>query len=215
MKLTPVIEIAYCNQGIEPPDLYPKIKHSHEWDLYRAATHQKAGFEMPMKPFREGFFLFDFDAVSEFNLEKLVRDHLDAAEECDEEPIPLAGGFVLEENGKILLTPQCCGDLSDIEFWRGVSGGRDDLNWEAHPLPDVTYKDGRAFFTCVDDLEDFEEPFVESFDVSLVDLARAAEVAEEELRGFKARLESLLERLNLPRYADLLTFNRNAQSGKR
>ena len=211
MKLTPVIEIAYCNQGIAPPDLYPKNRHPHEWDLYRVATHQKAGFEMPMKPFREGAFLFTFDAVSEFNLEKIVKDHLETAEECGEDPIPLSGGFALEENDEILLMPQCCGELSDIEFWRGVSEGCEDLNWEAHPLPDVRYKDGRAFFVCVDDWEDFEEPFVERFDVSLLDLVRAVKAAEDELRDFEARLTSLLERLNLSRFADLLTFNRNAQ----
>jgi hypothetical protein len=211
MKLTPVIEIAYCNQGIDPPTLYPRIKHSSEWDRYRVATHQKAGFEMPMEPLREGLFLFRPEDISEFNLEKLVREHLDSVKEYGEDPIPLSGGFALEESEGILLIPQCCGDLSDIGFWRAVSQGREAPNWEAHPLPTVTYKQGSAFFTCTDDYEDFEEPFTECFDVSLIGLGEAVVAAEVKLTEFEARLAVLLSRLHLPPFANQLTFNQEAQ----
>ena len=209
MKLTPTIEIAYCNQGVDPPNLHPKEECSSVWDAYRAVTHQKAGFEMPMTPIREGLFLFPFDSISEPNLEKLVIGHLDSAEEYGEDPIPLAGGYALEENGSILLAPQCCGDLSDIDFWKSVSEGRDNLNWEAHPLPEVSYEGGRAFFSCTDTNESFEKPFEERFDVSLMDLAKAVKAAEVTLREFEVRLAVLLRRLNLPEFANQLTFNRN------
>ena len=136
-----------------------------------------------------------------------MKDHLEAAEKCGEEPIPLPGGYVLEKNDEVLLIPQCCGDLSDIDFWRKVSESCDEVNWEGHPLPEISYKNDWAFFSCVDALEDFAQPFVERFDVPLGDLAKAVEAAEKELSKFEARLDTLLERLSLPEYAALLTFN--------
>ncbi|MCG6157506.1 hypothetical protein [Rubinisphaera margarita] len=207
MKLVPVIYIAYGNPETDPPSLYPVAKHSATWEEYRVLIHRKAGFEMPMTPIREGLFLFRFDAISEFNLEKLVRDRLNLAAEGDEDPIPMFGGYVLEEVGRILLAPQCCGDLSDIRFWKFLSQGS-ELFWEGHPQPEIILENGRAFFCCIDKWEQFSEPFVERFDISLADLAEAVQEAEDELRAFETRLEILLQRLALPPFADQLTFNR-------
>ena len=117
MKLIPVIEIGYANQGIETTEHGSYWKCSKEWDNYNNDTCKKAGFKDSFKPFDPGASLYEIDLISDNNLKKIVIDHtqeLRNGEYDREQASPLFGGYVLEINDKRLFYPQCCGDLGDI-----------------------------------------------------------------------------------------------------
>ena len=142
MKLIPVIEIGYVNQGVETPDHGPYWEYPNEWDNFNNESYKKAGFKDSLKPFDPGGSLYEIELISDDNLKKIVVDHTEELRKGEydrEQASPLFGGYVLEINGERLFYPQCCGDLGYIQFWRNISNGKESF-YEGHPAPIVKFE---------------------------------------------------------------------------
>lgn len=73
-----------------------------------------------------------------------------------EQQTAFCGGIQLLGGSGVLLEPQCCADLSDIESWREAArhrGRERDRMWVGHPCYEVSYQGGELSFFYEDDRE--------------------------------------------------------------
>ncbi|SOE23531.1 hypothetical protein SAMN06298216_3916 [Spirosomataceae bacterium TFI 002] len=213
MKLIPVIEIGYKNQGVESPENGPYWEYPNEWDNFNNESYKKAGFSDTFKPFASGASLYEIDLVSDDNLKKIVVDYteeLRKGENDREQASPLFGGYVLEINGERLFYPQCCGDLGDIQFWRNISNGQESF-YEGHPAPIVKFENDEILFDLT--FQEFDEEFTpiperRVFRFNKDELKKAIKEAELTLEKFANRIQAIneSENLNLERVEDLLVW---------
>jgi len=213
MKLIPVIEIGYANQGIETPEYGPYWEYPNEWDDFNNKSYKKAGFKDPFKPFDSGASLYEIEVISDDNLKKIVVDHTEELRKGEydrEQSSPLFGGYVLEINKERLFYPQCCGDLGDIQFWRNISDGKESF-YEGHPAPLVKFEKNEIVFDL--NVQELDEEFTpipkrRLFRFNKEELKRAIKEAELTLEKFAGRIQAInqSENLNLERIEDLLVW---------
>lgn len=213
MKLIPVIEIGYANQGIETPEQGPYWEYPNEWDDFNNKSYKKAGFKDLFKPFDIGASLYEIEVISDDNLKKIVVDHTEELRKGEydrDQSSPLFGGYVLEINTERLFYPQCCGDLGDIQFWRNISNGKESF-YEGHPAPLVKFEKNEIVFDL--NVQEFDEEFTpiperRLFRFSKDELKRAIKEAELTLEKFADRIQAInqSENLNLERIEDLLVW---------
>ena len=111
---------------------------------------------------------------------------------------PLFGGYVLSVNGEDVFFPQCCGDLSDINYWESLSMGTTTV-YSGHPGPIVKIKSG---LVTLDFTEDEFEPYNpvpsrQKIIVKQSDLDAAVQVAKQQLYRLTARLQEINSAYNL------------------
>lgn len=213
VKLIPVIEIGYANQGVETPEHGPYWKYPKEWSDFNNKSYKKAGFKDSFIPFEPGASLFEIDLISDDNLKKIVVDHTRELRNGDyarEQACPLFGGYVLEMNGERLFYPQCCGDLGDIQFWRNISNSKESP-YEGHPAPKVSFDNDEIVFDLkVQELDEEFVPPPKKRDFRLVkeELKNAIKEAESTLEKFANRIKEIneSENLRLERIEDLLVW---------
>ncbi|MBL3659009.1 hypothetical protein [Fulvivirga sediminis] len=213
MKLIPVIEVGYANQGIEAPEYGPYWEYPNEWDEFNNMSYKNAGFNDPFKPFDPGASLYEIELISDDNLKKIVVDHTEELRKGEydrEQASPLFGGYVLEINEERLFYPQCCGDLGDIQFWRNISNGKESF-YEGHPAPIVKFKNDEILFDLT--VQEFDEEFTpipkqRKFRLQRDDLKKAIIEAQLTLEKFANRIQAIneSENLNLERIEDLLVW---------
>lgn len=213
MKLIPVIEIVYANQGIETPEHGPYWEYPNQWDDFNNKLYKKAGFMDSFKPFDPGASLYEIDQISDDNLRKIVVDHtqeLRNGEYDREQASPLCGGYVLELNGERLFYPQCCGDLGDIQFWRNISNGKESF-YEGHPAPIVNFENDEIVIDL--NVQAFDEEFTpipnrRVFRFRKEELKKAIKETESRLEKFANRIQTinLSEDLKLDKIEDLLVW---------
>lgn len=211
IKLIPVIEITCWDQGLELPKQGPYWEYPNEWNQFNALCCEKAGFKDPLIPIDLGASLYEITKISDDNLKKIILDHTQNfrnGEYGRDDISALFGGYVLEIDGTRLFYPQCCGDLSDLEFWRNLAKGNSSF-YEGHPAPVVTFKKEAVVFdlTVGKYGEDFVPiPSKRYFQFNRLELKEAIKVTESVMAQFAQRLEFInqTEALNLERIEDML-----------
>ncbi|MEQ1570833.1 MAG: hypothetical protein ABMA64_34710 [Myxococcota bacterium] len=115
------------------------------------------------------------------------------AGQSTEETCPLFGGLVVEIDGRRVLYPQCCGDLSSYETWAAVLDphfrhGRVAL--DGHPAPHVVRHDDVLEVQCVgDDIDPvFWPPCDQQVIIASSQFRAALENARQELVAFADRI---------------------------
>jgi hypothetical protein len=208
VELIPVMEIGCGNQGIEPPINHPPWQFPGEWNRFYEENFRKAGFGDPMPPLAGGLPFFRVTDIPAGNLRKLVGDHLQhylTGEWTWEETCPFFGGYVLRIDGKDKLFPQCCGDLSDIGYWKRIANGT-EVPWEGHPQPTVVFGEGTIRFICKDEWEAFYPDTEEVIEVDAKELRSAVSNAVLELCQFEATLRSINQEMRIVGIEKLLIY---------
>lgn len=123
----------------------------------------------------------------------------DPSWDADDFRSPLVGGFVLRTSGRVLVSPQCCGDLANLQDWGDAARCRESgwkALWIGHPTVSVRYSAPTL------EISDYHEPGPPIDKVrATVDPGRLAEAVEEAarvLREFKPRLMAALRDLRFP-----------------
>ncbi|MCG8574434.1 MAG: hypothetical protein MI810_06065 [Flavobacteriales bacterium] len=203
LKLIPVIELVYADEGIDTPGKGPYWTYPDEWDQYHADCYQSAGFEDPFTPFDPGSPLYEAAIITDSNLTKIIRDHIvnwKKGEEFErEQASPLFGGYVLQIDDQNLFYPQCCGDLGDIQFWRNIARGQASF-YEGHPAPMVTFEGNNILFDLK--VDEFNEEFTptpieRNFQFKKNVLKTAIEETESILDTFADRIQLINEKEKL------------------
>lgn len=99
--------------------------------------------------------LFDMSKFTDKDIDKLIDENIKGknAEELEDELHNLCGGIAILKDEKIVLTPNCCGDLSNIYGWEDIKNNN-SKNWTklwiGHPW---------VFYRKLEDLIEISEYF--------------------------------------------------------
>ncbi|WP_419700727.1 hypothetical protein [Mucilaginibacter sp. NFX135] len=206
VKLIPVIRIGYHNQGIPVPEKGPYWSYSALWDNYNAANYIKAGFKDRFKPYLSGSTFYTLSSLSKDNLIKIIKDHaydIINNKYARTEASPLNGGYVLNVDDEDIYFPQCCGDLSDINYWEKLVFNNQLSFFAGHPEPQLEIKKDTIIFDF--EVGEFDEHFVpppayNKVEVHKIDLKGAIEHVNAELHHFADVIKkiSIAEQLDIP-----------------
>ena len=202
IRLIPVVELEAISFATEDGR---QIGLGGDWNSFwlRSSDNPTTTRLFPMKP---GWNLVTIDQLKDPRvLEILVRmlaaDREDDSAPGNTQPVlgpdnfcPLSGGFALCIGDEVIITPQCCSDLSDIESWRTAAVYRDAhkvMVWIGHPWVMVRF-DGVNLIFAGDDglvLKPLPECAVEPDALSV-----AVTQAWRELEALADRLLPVVER---------------------
>ena len=219
MELIPVIEIGYNNQGVTEPDKYPYWQYPGIWNAYNKQSYQRAGFKDNLKPYIDGSSIYKLTDISDINLTKLTIDHTQELRDGKyerQQASAFFGGYVLRIDGHDAYFPQCCGDLSDINYWERLADGQTSY-YNGHPAPCIKFEGMNAVLDF--SVDEFDEPFqptpIKPFlSVDRNELKRAVEKTKLELQVFEQRLNQIneVESLNIVNIGGLLIWgNENGE----
>ncbi|MES2702411.1 MAG: hypothetical protein V4649_07220 [Bacteroidota bacterium] len=197
VELVPVIELGHYDTGISAPKAGPFWKNSMEWDQFYTAYYAKAGFADPLPTYLPGSSFCRIEDLSDRNLQKLVKDHTKDMREgkyTREEASAFFGGYVLRLNENDKYFPQCCGDLSDIQYWQKLAYEGELTFYQGHPVPAISITSNRIIFDFT--VDEFEEGFVppvieRTIEVNQAELATAVEKVKKQLENFSNKLMAI------------------------
>ena len=136
---------------------------------------------------------------------------LDEKYKRPEDTCAFSGGYVLRVNGQDRYFPQCCGELSDINYWENISNGKSSYH-EEHPTPQLKFGISKIIFDFSTD--EFDEPFQPTpreniLSIDRLELKRAVEKVKTELQTFEQRLDKINkdEKLNIDNIGGLLIWD--------
>lgn len=216
IELIPVLEIGYSDQeGVNIPYKYPYWENAPLWGVYRKECLKKAGFTDQLIPYLEGAPFYLLADISDEDLARLIVNHTQRFRKGEyerEESSPLFGGYVLRVNGQDKYFPQCCGDLSDIQYWRHLSLGNNSP-CEGHPSPVVEIENDKISLDfTVDEFDERFDPIPPETILTIERLAlgKAVQNAEKQLVILEERLRHInaKENLHIERIEDLLIWYR-------
>ncbi len=216
LALIPVIELGYNNQGISPPDQYPYWDYAHLWNQYHADCYKKVGFLDDFKPYSPGSSFCKILEISERNLIKIIIDHTQDLRDGIYERsqvVAFFGGYLLQINGTDQYFPQCCGTLSDIQYWENLATNK-AFFYEGHPEPQIKIQGEQITFDFTVDEHDegfFPPPAQDPIHFYRSDLENAVELAKKELEIFEQRLEKMnhMHKLHIDDIGKLLIWGDN------
>lgn len=187
VELVPVIELSHYGTDIPAPNAGPFWENTAEWDQFYAACYAKAGFAEPFRMYLPGSSFCRIEDITDNNLQKLVKDHTKNMREgkyTREDVSAFSGGYVLRIDGNDKYFPQCCGDLSDIQYWQKLASDGEVSFYQGHPTPTVSTQNSHIIFDFT--VGEFEESFVPPVTEKII------EVNQAELEAAVTRVKNLL-----------------------
>ena len=164
IELSPV---DYSKNDYQSPD-GTFSEFPNEWNDYwlKCLSDSNLGHLFAIK---KGSFLVDINTIDETALEEIIKLELSKYDEdelstidFEEQLIGLCGGIVIKENNQLLIKPNCCGDLENLNEWKNifVNDSNDWTHlWIGHPW--IFYRKGNGIieFSNYSDanLEDFHD----------------------------------------------------------
>lgn len=213
IELIPVIEVGYNNQGVTEPDKYPYWAYPDIWDAYNEQSYQQAGFKDKLKPYLSGSSIYKLTSISDDNLIKLTVDHTQELRDGKyerQQASAFFGGYILRIDGCDEYFPQCCGDLSDINYWERLADGQGSY-YNGHPGPYIRFEGMNVLLNF--SVDEFDEPFQPTptkliLTVDRNELKKAVGKVKTELQVFEQRLNQIneVEKLNIDNIGGLLIW---------
>ncbi|MDR6921978.1 hypothetical protein [Chryseobacterium sp. 2987] len=205
VELIPVVEISISNEETELPETGPYWEYQKEWENYNNTCNQIAGFSGALKAYLLGSSLYEPHSISHQDLLNLLKVEMEKQDDEEKSPEELTrsfyGGYILKINGRDILFPQCCSDLTDITEWEDLIDDQENTYFYCgHPSPKVTQIDDDILFDFVN--SEIQESFcppvpLDEVRISRTALKTAVEKAKNELKDFAGRLEKVNRENNL------------------
>ena len=203
IQLIPVLEITGYDAKIELPPLGPYWSYEDQWAKYHERALQEKGYPDAFSPLVSGTSWYPINSISTNNIKHFIElnfgSDLDLAPDTSKTEIApvIQGGLAMLVNGDIVLLPQCCSSLEDIESWFEILHSTKFNFYQGHPSPDVSiYKDKVIFdfenhaFTG----ENFsQEKVYPTVSIYQTDLKKALVKAEQEIDAFRIAIKKLIE----------------------
>jgi hypothetical protein len=206
LTLTPVIVLGhYHHVNIAKPNFQERSIWSPAWQAYRQECMRLSGMPEPIPPTVPATDFYTLNCFSGDRLEWLIHEHVD---EYINEPQHISsffGGYLLSDATGVLLYPQCCGELSDVMWWKHLCYSQKLVYYNGHPGPDVRFDNGLVHFVCEEEYEPFDPLSKPRFSVPHAELVSAYETMLPQLLAFKNGLELTVDRLKLPNNFDFAT----------
>jgi hypothetical protein len=134
MELINILEITpwgYTDKEYELPK-GSKMELPEEWSKNWYQCLSDSGLQS-LVPIEFASYFIDITTISDFELKVIIQKELKEIEleenmKYEEYVTPLYGGIVIKENNKIIIEPQCCSDLNDLEEWLDIFN-HNELEW--------------------------------------------------------------------------------------
>ena len=138
--------------------------------------------------FHEGFY--KINEISDVDLVRAIKLHV--SDLPIEESCSFFGGYALKMNEKIVLLPQCCGLLSEINDWKRLLSKNFEpfFLMECHPSPEFIRIEDKVHIVCNTDRYEPFQPKTDDLIIIKYDLLLIA------LNNLLLELEQLSKRLN-------------------
>lgn len=157
IELINTIEVSplkYSKKEYELPEAsdYPDAD-----DWYRKWEEVVSKLDLGFHNIKKDSYLVDIETIDEENLQMILETNLQEIDlEKFEDEVPIFdGGIVLTENDKILIEPNCCGDIGNINEWQRILDNKtsdwSDL-WIGHPWIFYRKQNGKVQFSDYSDL---------------------------------------------------------------
>ncbi|OJT24984.1 hypothetical protein BO221_11390 [Archangium sp. Cb G35] len=139
LHLVPVVEFepgSYARQERPRPGGSGE-EVPRDWQHYWEQSLADSGLHL--EPLFSGSWFVPISRLTDPHvLRQMLRiklETIDSAEpvELFDRVIAMSGGQVLFEGEHVVLTPRCCGDLSDLENWEAAARREPDGFWIGHP----------------------------------------------------------------------------------
>ncbi|PWN60393.1 hypothetical protein [Chryseobacterium viscerum] len=185
--------------GLPEIDDYPNYK---EWFIKWKEVVSRLNFNF--ETIEKESYLVDIETIDDETLKMIVEAKIEdmESEESEEDVfvMPFDGGIVLKMENEILIQPNCCGDISNIEDWKSIfknpSSEWRDI-WIGHPWVLYKTENGKVCFSeyTESNIEDIENIEI----VAKVDESELKAELEKVIRhqiNFKNRILSILKMMN-------------------
>ncbi|AHJ97178.1 hypothetical protein Hsw_1583 [Hymenobacter swuensis DY53] len=126
-----------------------------------------------------------------------IQGYLDGEWTLDEQ-CTFFGGYILRIAGHDTLFPQCCGEPSDIIYWKNIAKYGRAVYYHGHPYPEIYFTDDYVVFNCRDEYEEFRPAAPIEVSVPKIPLSAAYDTAVQELALVAHRLRSIADEVCLP-----------------
>jgi len=118
-----------------------------EWDAYWLKSLSDSNIKQ-LIPIESGSWLVDIETIKEEELKVILNHELEDVDLLDykEQIGNICGGIAVKQNGKIIISPTCCGDLANLSEWEEIIDKEDNTwhqLWIGHPW--VFYKKSNEF----------------------------------------------------------------------
>ncbi|WP_452601472.1 hypothetical protein [Pontimicrobium sp. MEBiC06410] len=218
MKLLNTIEIEpwdYTKNEYESPSV-SKVENPKAWSDFWYKCISDSNLQN-LKPIEIGSYLVDINNIGDSELKTILKKELEDVDLSDfkEYVGQIIGGIVIVKNGKIIIEPTCCGDISDIQNWEEV--GNAEFNkwtqlWIGHPW--IFYKRTDNYIAVSDytdyNLEDFKD-ISEKHKFSEQEFLSEIKISYKIQIEFENRISKILKEMginNADEIAKLMTGNK-------
>lgn len=210
MQLINTIEITpwgYTKQDYELPK-GSKIELPEEWSKNWYQCLSDSGLQN-LVPIEFASYFIDITTLGDFELKIIIQKELEDIDLMNyDECVPrFCGGIVIKENDKIIIDPQCCADLNNLEEWLDIfNQNKEEWHqlWIGHPW--IFYKINNEFIEFSDNVElnlsDFKDICVKHR-IPKNWLKFELEKAKENQVVFEQRIAKILFELNINHADDI------------
>lgn len=196
LELVPVVDLSSCLIE-ESAYLQPVQPNPDEWEVYWQQRMAEAGFGgLPWLV--EGYSVPVAALTAPLLLEHyLAREVFASLENGYQADLigPLSGGYVLRCGTEVLVTPSCCGDLTNLVEWKKAACYRDAdwfAVWIGHPFISVRWREEQLAVSAKH--EPGKPPEHETVRLNPAELRAAIQQAEDEVAAFRRQLKPILPR---------------------
>lgn len=137
LELVPVVELPSWTFSDRPSPEGPSRNHHEAWSRHWLDCLADAGIT-GLHPIEPGSMHVATRDLSDFAKLAQVLQRLVEAEALasPDDQAALSGGFAVVSAGRVLVEPNCCGDLKDWHEWQSAASYRDPtwrILWIGHP----------------------------------------------------------------------------------
>lgn len=209
IEFIPVLELP--TKKDKESEKHPKgtsLTNTKDWNNYQE-TELSKNYQDIGKPISKGVFQYRLLDLSNDDLIKVIRLHIsdmDIKDSCS-----LFGGYALKIDNEIVLYPQCCGLLEEINDWAKLLIENFDSFYlmECHPSPKFTKKADKVIIDCnEDDTGPFFPPTDKQIIVDYNDLKNALIKLMDSLKLFSQRLDELSDYFRHEKISDILIWGK-------
>jgi hypothetical protein len=176
---------------VEPYHFSDRSSSSVPWSEYFDLCMADAGFTKVV-PIAEGWnFVSARSLIGNPLLERMIHEAADGPD-----PSAFYGGLALIADGEALISPSCCGDLSDLRWWKQAVVQRPPAGriWIGHP--DLTFSIEADRVTLSEEWESTSPPdWLHQVTMPVTQLTSAFARARAELRLFRRELLPIVTRV--------------------
>lgn len=198
MELINTIEInPYDFMDSDDPNLNDLPEDGHAfWTA--CISHRGLGGLAPVK---SGSYLVDLITINDAALEEILKNELEGVDlmAYNEQVGRISGGVVLSLDEKIVIAPNCCGDIGDLAGWEAiirVGTGEWKQLWIGHPWVYYRVRGELVEFSDYTEKEKTADLSV-LVTVSRKKLAEELQLLRLEQDQFEKRIESVLGKMGI------------------